>query len=68
MTIHYTSSARESSVMIARNFGLSSSASKAYSLRRTRTFIAKILMRFSDAYADLALWIAPWLEEDETGE
>ena len=55
---------RESSVMNARNFGLGSYASRRCSFRRTRTLVAKILMRFSDAYADLALWIAPWLGED----
>jgi hypothetical protein len=53
--------------MNTRNFGLSSSASKAYSFPKTRTSIAKVLMRFSDTYADLALWIAPWLEEDRAG-
>jgi len=62
-----TSSARKSSVMNTWNFGLSSSASKAYWFRKTRTCIAKVLMRFSDAYADLALRIAPWLEEDGAG-
>ena len=49
--------------MNTRNFGLSSYASKRCTSRRARTFIAKVLLRFSDAYADLALWIAPWLDE-----
>jgi hypothetical protein len=54
--------------MNARNFGLSSYASKRCSFRRTRTFVAKVLMRFSDAYADLARWIAPWLDDDGDGQ
>jgi hypothetical protein len=54
--------------MNARNFGSSSPASKVYWFRKTRTFIARILIRFSHAYADLALWIAPWVvEEDGAG-
>jgi len=38
---------------------------KVYSFKKTRTFIAKILIRFSLAYADLALWIAPWLAKED---
>jgi len=45
--------------------GSSSPASKVYSFRKTRTFIVKILIRFSNAYADLALWIAPWVIEED---
>jgi hypothetical protein len=41
--------------MHTRNFGSSSSASKVYSFGKIRTFIVKILIRFSNAYADLAL-------------
>jgi len=37
--------------MHTRNFGSSSPASKVYSFRKTRTFIVKILIRFSNAYA-----------------
>ena len=51
--------------MHTRNFGSSSPASKVYSFRNTRTFIVKILIRFSNAYADLALWIAPWVIEED---
>jgi hypothetical protein len=50
--------------MHTRNFGSSSPASKVYSFRKTRTFIVKILIRFSNAYADLAL-IAPWVIEED---
>jgi hypothetical protein len=42
------------------HFGLSSRAPDTYSFRKTRTFVAKILMAFSDAYANIAVWIAPW--------
>src|SRR6266550_1546982 len=59
------SSARKISVMNTRNFESSSPASQVYSFRRTRTFIAKILIRLSYAYADLARWIAPWLMEED---
>jgi hypothetical protein len=51
--------------MNTRNFGPSSPALTVYSFRKTRTFGAKILVGFSTAYADLALWIAPWIEGDE---
>jgi hypothetical protein len=61
---HYASSARKNSDMNARNSGPGSSASRTHACRKTRTFIAKILLRFSDAYADLAFWVAPWLDED----
>jgi hypothetical protein len=54
--------------MNTRNFGLSSPAPNVHSCKKIRTFIARILLRFSRAYADLALWIAPWLgEEDGAG-
>ena len=46
--------------MNTRQFGLSSPAPDTYSFRKTRTFVAKILMAFSNAYADLAVWVAPW--------
>ena len=51
--------------MNTRNVGLSSPALTVYSFRKTRTFGAKILVRFSTAYADLALWIPPWIEGDK---
>jgi len=51
--------------MNTRDFGLRSPALKVYSFKKTRTFIAKILIRFSLAYADLALWIAPWLAKED---
>jgi hypothetical protein len=51
--------------MHTRNFGSSSPASKVYSFRKTRTFIVKILIRFSNAYADLALWIAAGVIEED---
>jgi hypothetical protein len=51
--------------MNTRNFGLSSSVSSAHPCKKIRTFIARILLRFSQAYADLALWIAPWLGEED---
>jgi len=34
-------------------------------VQEDRTFIVKILIRFSNAYADLALWIAPWVIEED---
>ena len=58
---HSASSTRKISVMNTRTSGLSSPALTVYSFRKTRTFGAKILVRFSTAYADLALWIAPWI-------
>lgn len=61
---HHASSARKNSVMNARNSGPGPPASRTHACRKTRTFIAKILMRFSNAYADLAFWVAPWLDED----
>ena len=53
---HCVSSAGKISIMITRKFGSSSPVSKVHSCRKIRTFIAKILLRFSGAYADLALW------------
>ena len=47
--------------MNTRHFGLSSPAAHTHSFRKTRTFVAKILMFFSDAYTDLAQWVAPWV-------
>jgi hypothetical protein len=61
---HHASSARKNSVMNARNSGPGPPASRTHACRKTRTFIAKILMRFSNAYADLAFWVAPWLDDD----
>jgi hypothetical protein len=51
--------------MNARHFGLSTPAENTYLFRKARTSIAAALMRFSCAYADLALWVAPWLAEEE---
>jgi hypothetical protein len=61
---HYESSPRKNSDMNARNSGPRSSASRTHACRKTRTFIATVLLRFSNAYADLAFWVAPWLDED----
>jgi hypothetical protein len=54
--------------MNARNFGLSLSGQTSNSFRKTRTFIAKILMRFSCAYADLALWVAQWIKKEGSNQ
>lgn len=45
-------------------FAQGSLGSKRYSLRRTRTFIARTLLRCGHRLADWAEWIAPWLEEN----
>jgi hypothetical protein len=52
--------ARRNCVIDTRQLQLSSHAADTYSFRKTRTFVAKILMAFSDAYANIAAWIAPW--------
>ena len=38
-----------------------SSGSNPYSLRRPRTFIARLLIKIGNNAASLAEWIAPWL-------
>ena len=49
--------------MNSRNYGFGSPDLKAFWFFRTRSFIAKILVRFGMAYAELAEWIAPWTKQ-----
>jgi len=49
--------------MSYRNFGFASRDLKVYSFRRTRTFIARLLITCGNRFADLAEAIAPWLRE-----
>ena len=54
--------------MNARHFGLRTPAEDAYSFRKSRTLIARFLMRIGCAYAELALWVAPWFVEEDRSE
>lgn len=47
------------------NFARGSSGSNPYWFRRTRTFIARLLIRFGNSAASLAELIAPWIANDD---
>ena len=46
------------------NSARGSSGSKVYSFRRTRTFIARLLIKLGMRCGTLAVMIAPWVAND----